>query len=91
MVQAAARAYPTWHWFSSAGFGGCLKCVFEITDLVHQPLPDAFWGGHYLASGYLADLGLPKERPSATTTTKLSKISLINSWNFSDSWPVGLR
>ena len=58
LAQGAARAYPTWRWFSSAGFGGCLKCVFEITDLVHQPLPDAFWGGHYLASGYLADLGL---------------------------------
>ena len=58
LVQAAARAYPTWRWFSSAGFGNCPKCVFEITDLVHQPLLDAFWGGHYLASGYLADLGL---------------------------------
>ena len=58
LVQAAARVYPTWRWFSSAGFGGCLKCVFEITDLVHQPLPDVFLGGHYLASGYLADVGL---------------------------------
>lgn len=35
LVQAAAREYPTWCWFSSADFGGCLKCVFEITDLVH--------------------------------------------------------
>ena len=58
LVQATAREYPTWRWFSSADFGGCLKCVFEITDLVHQPLPDAFLGGHYLARGYLADLGL---------------------------------
>ena len=63
LAQAAARAYPTWRWFSSAGFGGCLKCVFEITDLVHQPLPDSFWGGHYLASGYLADLGLVQRTP----------------------------
>ncbi len=91
LVQAAARAYPTWRWFSSAGFGGCLKCVFEITDLVHQPLPMPFWAVIISPVAISRTLGSSKERLSVTTATKLSKISLINSWNFADSRSVGLR
>ena len=91
LVQATAREYPTWRWFSSADFGGCLKCVFEITDLVHQPLPDAFLGGHHLASCYLADLGLVQRTPFSHHGHKVVEDLVDQFLEFRRPRSVGLR